>query len=595
MNILVRKFSEESEYRNLVNELSIQRERAIPRPSRMTGISDGLRPLLIAALSNDVKRSSPLLVVVKDEKEMLKMHNNLAELGVSSIPYRYRDFVFHDVTASRESEQERIAALSAILSNSCDAVITTPDACVQYTVPSEKLLSSRVEIRADEPLDLDSLVSTLIGGGYVRTDMVDAVGQFSVRGGIIDIFPAGYEYPVRIELFGDDIDSMSFFDIITQRRTDTVDDVFILPAKEIINDDRSRKEIAAQLTKLIAKAKDGDRSDNLRHELASVTGGGEMLFADRFISVIYPEKECLLDYCKNCNLIMFDTTACFDRIKSYDFHLIETVKELIDNGLIMPSAADYGKSGNSFLTFADSTPGVFADTFMSSISDMKFSALYSVVSRQTVSYTDRFDLIVEDLISYGRGGYTCLIMCENEIIEKKLSAFLEEKGIAAVPVVLDGGNIKEGAVNITFGTFLPGFELPSLHFSALSTCSVSDGYSRKTTIQRKKRAERKSAEEKILSYADLSVGDFIVHEKYGIGIYEGIESKMIDGVKSDFVKLRYLGTDRLFIPCHQLDSISKYIGPGVDDGSVKLSKIGGPEWGRTKDRVKKAAREMAEE
>ncbi|MBO5040872.1 MAG: transcription-repair coupling factor [Clostridia bacterium] len=598
MNLISNILKNEREYNELLNTVKEQMSARVPHPSRLVGLCDGARNAIFATVISELRRcgSHTVLLLVPDEKEAMRAHNTFTALGLNSRTYSYRDFVFYNITASREYEHERLGVLHTILDGSCDVVVTTPDAALQYTMPKSKLESTTFNLSINDTVDLSKVKEMLVTSGYQSVDMVNGVGQFSVRGGILDVFPAGSENPVRIEFFGDDIDSMGLFDIITQRRIEQVDQVKITPSRELIVDSDARQRIASLVKGLIKKAKSEQSKDILAAEIEAINAGGDLRFADKYISLIYENSECLFDYFENDSVILCrEYNACIDRVKSYEWHTKQNVTSLLEDGLISGSVANYGGDYETINKAISTHSGIIADSFMSSIADMRFAAIFSMTTKQTVSYAENFELLTEDLRSYLNGGFKTVLLCENEIMAKNLSSMLQGEGINT-QIVDEDFEFTDG-INavITYGIVLSGFELSVSKFALLSTYSAGSAYNPVHFKNRKTKSKKKSAREKIMSYADLSEGDYVVHVTHGIGMFLGIQSVTVDGVTRDYIKIKYAGTDIIYLPCEQLDSISKYIGAKGEDGTLKLSRIGGAEWGKTKRQAKAAAKEMAKE
>ena len=276
----------ENETGEIIKQI-ISRRLEATHPMLVTGLSEGARVVFYAAVIRRIrdKYKLPALIIVSDEKEGLKLFNALSELALKPLSYPLRDFVFHNITASREYEHERLKALSAFVSDDTpyDCVIATPDAAMQFTMPSALLREGTLFIDRDKPCDMEKLVAYLEANGYVRADMVDGVGQYSVRGGIIDIFPPYAENPVRIELFDDEIDQMGLFDIMTQRKIENVSSVTITPAREIVYDAKKRGEIRTAVKNQLAKAKDDRVRGELSAELETIDAGLELPFIDKYM------------------------------------------------------------------------------------------------------------------------------------------------------------------------------------------------------------------------------------------------------------------------------------------------------------------------
>ena len=598
MSMLLSKFREEREYRELVETLKTQLTGRIPRPARLIGLCEGARHALLAGLLSDVmpEGKGPALLFVHDEKEAVRTFTALSAMGHAPRIYNFRDYVFYPITASHEYEHERLGVLTAILDGSCDVVITTPDAAMQYTIPKERLQNAVRTLSSGETVDPEEIRAFLIRSGYQAMEMVDGVGQYSVRGGIFDIYPPGAEYPVRLEFFGDEIDSMGTFDILSQRRIEPVDSVRLTPARELLPDEEAWERLKKAVSHQRKRSSSDHAQEILGAELEVIETRGELRFADKYISVIYPEKACLLDYFDAASFVVCEELAASaDRIKSYEWHQKQAVTSLLEEGLIAASLADYGKWQEDFTDFVSTHPGLIVDAFMSSMADMKLSAMFSMMTKQTVSYSDNFELLLEDLEGYRKGGYATVILCENEVMAKNLSGMTREKGLSIPHLPPEASMPQDADAVITYGLNLAGFELPTSRFAVLSTYPAGSTYSGARATRNKKAGKKKSAQEKIMSYADLCEGDYVVHVNHGIGMFLGIQSVTVEGVTRDYIKLKYAGTDVLYLPCEQLDSISKYIGAKGEDGTLKLSRMGGAEWTKAKGQVKAAAKEMAKE
>ena len=595
--IIVGAVAAEREYAGVTEAIKEQNRNKNPHPLRITGMSEGVRGAFTALLARNVtsEHKKPLLCIVPDEKEGLKCFNMLEACGLKPLIYPFRDFIFHNITASHESEHERLSVLYASLDGSCDVVIATPDAALQYTMPREVAMRSILRFGLDTPIEPEKLRNFLDSAGYVRVELVDGQGQYAVRGDIVDVYPPKAENPLRVEFFGDDIDRISTFDLLTQRRIDNVDEIELPPAREILVGAKEREELLRIISAQKKRCSDERTGEMLGAELEAAESGSELNSIDKYISLIYPQRECLLDYFSDAATAMvFEWQACSERVKAYEWHAKQTITDLLEHGSIPSRYAEYGRYYAEFELFFGSRAAVFADTFLGSYGDMRLGGLFSISSRQTVSYADSYELLREDLRGYLAGGYTVIVLCENQASAQNLHGQLDGDGLPAL-LYGDETPTSPGVALIMHGFNFPGFELPVTKFAALSLYPSQSAYSRVRTARRAAKAAKRSRQERILSYADLEPGDYVVHVNHGIGQYLGMESVTVDGITRDYLKIKYAGTDMLYLPCGQLESISKYIGSRAEDGTIKLSKMGGAEWARTKSRVKAAAREMARE
>ncbi len=615
MNILTDSVRTDSEYRQLLKAIADSKNVNRPLPLAVTGLCEGATDACYAALLEDVgkfdKRTA--LLICSEEKECVRLKGFLAQFGLRVGFYMGRDLTFYNITASHEYEHERLRVLSGLLDGSFDAIVTTPDAALGYTMPSDKLISSMTVVDFDKTtVDPAELAKRLVSIGYVRTELVDGAGQFAVRGGIIDVFPSSARYhdidgnvsteakPFRIELFGDEIDRLELFDPESQRMTVALNRVEFSPARELLVDEEKRAELRTAIETWVRKSRDDRAVSEMRSELLAIDSGSELNFLDKYITLIYPEKTCLLDYfSRQSTVLLKGTSACYDRIKATEWHINQTIEELLEGGTIAPKYTDYTHRQPYFENFLSTASLVHFDSLGQGLSGKKLGGMFSFRSKHMVSYCENLDLLCEDISGYNKTGYRILITAENEAAAKNLCEILSDRGFKAFAEAQTGEyTIKElpkDIILVRWKQYVRGYELTTPRIAVLTTCPESREGALAAGGVLKKKKKKRSGTETILSYNDLEVGDYVVHEIHGIGQYMGIENLTVDGVSRDYINIHYAGSDRLFLPVDKLDMVSKYIGAHADDGLVKLSKFGGSEWGRAKARAKAAVKDIAKE
>ena len=597
MSIVTQQIKYEKEYKSILNNALNQMASERPHPLSVTGLSEGAAEAFYAEIVSDIKEDTGkgVLLITPDEKTQQRLKNTLESNGKRCYIYPYRDYVFHNITASHEFEHERLKVLNALQLNEFDVILATPDAALQYTMPLELLEKSVLNIDIDKQYDISDITRFLDDNGYIHVDMVDSVGQYSVRGGILDVFSPCAERPFRIDFFDVDIEQMGTFDVLTQRRIEQINKARIIPAKEVILSKEKREELKKVLISHLKKISGTPAEETVKSELETVISGNECSFADKYISLIYQDKKCLLDYfVKEYFCIIHSYSGVKDRIKAYEWQNSQNETELIEIGSVSPKYADYSKKMADFEYYTEKNPTLFTDTFLTSMGNKKLSGVYNFVTKQTVSYFENYPLLLEDLTSYVQNNYKIAILTESEQKAKTLLNMLSDSGVPAIMGISGNTQLPKGVPCILFDTVVGGFELTLSKFVCLSL-RANSGLSIKDAYKKKKKTSKKSAQEKILSYADLTEGDYVVHDVHGIGKYIGLHTLTLDGITKDFVKIMYSGNDMLYLPCTQLDSIAKYIGAKSEDGTLKLSKMGGSEWTKAKTKVKKAAKEMAKE
>ncbi len=597
MSIITQQIKNEKEYKSILSNALTQISSERPRPMSVTGLSEGASEAFYTELITGIKQNTDkgVLLICPDEKTQHRLKNAFESCGKKCLVYPYRDLVFHNITASHEYEYDRLNVLYTVVEGGFDVVLATPDAALQYTVPRSKLKEACLVIDADKTYDLKEITKFLEENGYTHVDMVDSIGQYSVRGGILDVFSPCCDNPVRIDFFDTDIEQMGTFDVLSQRKLELINLFKIISAKEVIVSSEKREELKKALSSHLKKIGGTPAEDTVKEEYETVVSGNECNFADKYISLVYPEKETLLDYMSDCFCIVHSYSGVNDRLKSFEWHESQNVTELVEIGSVPSKYAEYAKSVADFEYHTDKTPTLFTDTFLSSMGGKKLSGVYNFITKQTVSYFENFSLLLEDLSSYIQNRYKIVILTESEQKTKTLLNMLSDAGVGAITGLKEGTDLTKGLPCIVNDCVIGGFELTVSKFVCLSLransgLNIKDSYKKK-----KKKANKRSAQEKILSYADLVEGDYVVHDTHGIGQYLGLHTLTLDGITKDFVKILYSGNDMLYLPCTQLDSIAKYIGARAEDGTLKLSKMGGTEWYKAKTKVKKAAKDMAKE
>ncbi len=597
MNLLLSRIRENREYGEIIKTLRARTEARKRYPSLVSGLCEGALDAFLAASVLDLANGGlPALICVPDEKSAASLLHSMSAFGLRTSLYPERDPVLYNIVSSHELEHERIAVLTDLIEDKLDVVIATPTAALSFTIPEEKLREATKLLSVGDVIEMEELADFLSRSGYVRSDMVDGKGKFSIRGGIIDIFPPQLRAPVRMELFGDEIDQIGYFDLMTQRKTENIKEVLITCAREILISDEKREGLASLIKISAQRASDTEIKRSLMHEVETLENDLDIAFSDKYISYIYIEKTTLLDYFgTNALTFAIETPSILERVRGEAAHMQETTGDLIKSGLLLPKYCEFSKDETELLSFFETRSALLCNTFVSQYPG-KLSAMFSFTVRPTPAVTADFAVLSEDIASYLRSKYATLLLCENEVEASSMCSILIENEIPAIHSPRLDTNTIPGTV-IVSSFPVKGFEMQAEKF----VCISLSGGANKTERALRRRAARNNkpavkAKEKILSYADLEVGDFVVHDVHGIGIYMGLESiKTYEGVRRDHIKIQYSGSDVLFVPCEQIDSVSKYIGAGTENGGLKLSKLGGSEWSKAKSRVKAEVKSMAKE
>ena len=552
-------------------------------PLAASGLSHIHKALLIAALCRDEGR--PGLVITSDEGEAARLAEDLTAMGIKTALYPYRDLTLRSVAvSSHEYEYIRIGTLSNMLEGDLEVVLASVSAACQYTLPPETLYNRCFEIKEGDELSLDDTVEKLVSAGYTRAEQVDGAGQFAVRGGILDLFAPHALYPVRIEFWGDEIDSIAEFETESQRRRERLDHIKISPAAEVLygSYDSLADKIEAQLH---SKRK---LSDKVRERMISDIDSlrnGVAVAGDRYMSLVYKSPATLFDYAENALLFISENNRVFERMKNDLWQWGEDIVPLLEEGCVADKhvkfSLDETETQNRFEEFG----AIYMDNFPGSGFHTKIRETADFTLKQFSLWAGALEVLIEDLRTAAHRK-TTFILAGGEKAAVLLAEELSRNGVPAVYAEEPSDSCKNG-VFVCPGGLSSGFELPETGVAV-----ISQGRAR-TKMSRFK-GKRKNAKD-IGSIEELKHGDYVVHAAHGIGVFEGIEQLTAGGITKDYIKIKYAGNDVLYLPVTQLDLVSKYIGAATEDGHIRLHKLGGEQWQKTKSRVRKAVKEMAKE
>ncbi len=572
-------------------------------PIAVNGLSGGAENAFIVESLIEARKISglPVLLLAPSEAEREKLTAALCAAGLRAEGYKGRDLVFSNIRASHDTERERLSVLHKLISGELDAVVSTPSAAALYTMPKERLASLSLTLSQTDIMDPAVLAEKLVSLGYAESDIVDGRGRFSRRGGIVDFFGGDTDFPVRVEFFGDEVDRLMYFDPLTQRSISSVDSVTLLPASEVIITSEARAKLLETVRALIKNAKTSETEEKLRREEAIISSELSIDFRDKYLGVIYEEKENLFTYLSSlgkASVMISATQGCIDELSAALKHISADREALLASGSVNRTAAEYSSSLSDYNKFLEGAMTVHVNPFSGGVGTMKLSGLFGFRCRRTVAYGQNPKMLHEDLSSLVKGLYRILLVCENKEGARSLSDSLISADFAPTLIYdkpeFDIVKADGGRIFITVGED-EGYDLIMPKIAVLSM--KTDSAKSIAAARRRKRILKQSggAGKRILSYADLNPGDYVVHANYGIGLFEGMQAVKVDGITKDYITIRYAGTDKLFVPCDRLEMIGKYIGARSSDGTVKLSKMGGGDWTRAKSKAKSAARDIAKE
>ena len=582
MNFLNDALGRVPEYRAIENAV-----RQRKTPVAVTGLASIHKANILHALLSAMSKKA--LFIAGDEAEATRMLEDLNAMGVTSAFYPLRDFSLRDTEgSSHEYERQRIEALTLLQTGQCTCIVTTIDAALQYVLPPKKLKERTVKLSAGQEISVDEIVRALVRCGYVRADQIDGTGQFARRGGIVDFYSPGGKAPVRVEFWGDEIDTISYFDAETQRRTDQITEVTISPAVEVVPDSMSilAKKLEAHAKTLRGKAAPAAKEVLLR-EADKLKNDLHIGCMDKYYTFVYETVATLFDYFDTDALLVFsEGSKLKERMRTTLWQWGEDVRGLLAEGVLCRGLDMYTETYEYALKRAEDTASVYMDAFARGSYDTPTKALVNMTVRQLSVWGGSTQLLAEDLTAALHNRHACAVLAGTERAAMNVAADLKAAGLPA-GYFESLSAITPGTVAVVAGTLSAGFEYPNAKFTLITHGRMSAGSQPKA----KKKDKNSKA---VYSLAELTPGDYVVHATHGIGIFEGIHKIDMQGITKDYIKLRYAKNDTLYVPVTQLDLVAKYIGPREDSG-VKLHRLGGTEWQKSKARVRAAVKDIAKE
>ncbi len=569
-------------------------------PIALSGLSDVHRAHLAAALGEQMGLA--VVMIVPDESEGSRIAADLAAFTGEMPPLLAgREFTFHDASVSRQWEHRRLRVFSMLQNRRCPFLIATVEGLMQRTIPPAALKKTALTLEVGEQTDLQALPRRLTQAGYVRCEQVEGQGQFALRGGILDVFPPNLEAPVRAEFWGDEVDTMGAFDPSTQRRTENLRRVELLPAAEVLPG--LAPGGAAGLVEALegearALQKTASRSQKAKNLLSTLGQDSEKLAqlqsfaaADRYLDLIYPEFACGADYLPEAALVLWaESGKCRSAGEHYLWRLTEDMDALTAAGTLRGEGLRLAADWKGFARrLTREYPAAYLDAFLVTDFPVDPVAKLSLRCKQLPSFGASLETALGDLQHYQRDGVATVVLCATQGRLKALMTLLQEHQVTAALDLNLERLPRPGQTVLTIGGLSAGMEYPGFAI-------LTEGAAQVRRQRRQSKSDKATNRQKLESFTDLSVGDLVVHETHGIGRFVELVQMRVDGVDKDYIKLAYSGSDTLYVPATQLDMVSKYIGGGEEANQhTKLSKLGGTEWAKAKRRAKKATEELAKQ
>lgn len=542
------------------------------------------------------------LVVTYDDSRAKEIYEDFRCFRDDVWLYPAKDLLFYsaDIHGNLMTKQ-RMLVLRHLIEDQSGVVVTTFNGLMDYLVPLQKLESQILKVESGQVIDVDQWKKMLAARGYERMAQVDGMGQFSIRGGIIDIFPLTEELPLRIELWDDEVDSIRSFDLESQRSVEQLDEAVIYPATEIVLGEEQIQSGIRQIEKETQKYLKALREHMKTEEASRIQGivrewtealteGWNVGGRDSFLKYFYQDTVSFLEYfdCDQTVFFLDEPARLREKGATVESEFRESMIHRLEKGYLLPGQTSLLFTGKETMARIQVKHAVMLTGLEQKISGMAVERCYSINVKNVSSYQNSFEILIKDLKRWKREKFRVVLLSGSRTRASRMAGDLREYELSAFCPDEEEREVKPGEILVTYGNLHRGFEYPQIKFVVITEGDMFGS-------RQKKHKRKKTSYEgkKIQSFSELSMGDYVVHEEHGLGIYRGIEKIERDKVTKDYLKIEYGDGGNLYLPATRLDGIQKYA--GADAKAPKLNRLGGEQWKKTKARVKSAVREVAKD
>lgn len=577
-------------------------EEAVERgklPLHLSGCVESQKCHLIYGLG---RKKQWRVIIAANEIRAREMVEDYRIFDREVLYYPAKDVIFYSADIRGNALAiERLKVIRALLSGEGGTIITTMDAGVEYTLAMSVYENAIRNLAEAEIVDLDQLSQHLINMGYQRQAQVEAPGDYSIRGGIIDIFPVTEESPYRVELWGDEIDTIRSFDVESQRSIERVDALQVFPASELILTEEEirqgfqrMKQDEKKVVQELKKQKKFEASNRLHDMLTELMEGYEQyegrMGLEAFLPYFPVETQSLFDCFPTETLYFMDEPArCLEKAQAVEEEFRESMENRLENGYILPGQMDVLYSAETVMALLLRKPLIALSMLDTLPREISISQQLAVQVQPVGSYNKQFELLVEDLKRWKKNGYRVLLLSASRTRAKRLSQDLNEYEVPAFYREIPDEALEAGQIMVSYGFLRRGFSYGNIKFCVVTESDIFGAR------QKRKRRKQKQYDGKVIqSFNELNVGDYVVHENHGLGVYRGIEKIQVDQVTKDYIKIEYGDGGNLYVPASGLDVLQKYAGQDAAK-TPKLNKLDSREWHKTKSRVRGAVKEIAKE
>ena len=572
MNILINELENSKKFLEIINHIKSEKS-----PISLSGLSDMGKVQTIATLNNALNKN--ICVITYNQIQAKRLLKDIGYFTSKAAIFPKKELVTYDYIAeSKNLPYERIEVLNNIHNNKINILILTIESVMQDIIPKNVLYKNNLNLKIGDTLNIDYLKQKLIDLGYERKDLIDGRGQFSIRGGIVDI-SISEKYGVRLEFWGDDIDSIRKFDIISQKSIEMLENIEINPSHEYI--------LEYELDEVIKNIENANYTNkqNIKEDIEIIRSGDYISKIDKYFNNFYSKKSNILEYLDKFVIVLDEFGKINQRIDNIKIENKNVVKTLLDKNKSVPDIIDNLNNYNIEDKILEQKSNIFLykdDMVSKKITNTICNFNY----RDILFYKNEIDSLATTLKDAVKSKKKILILGGSEENAKKISILLKDKDLDNT-FTKKVEKLEKGKIILTTGALTSGFECYDLNLLVIS----SEDFFTNIPVKKKKVAKDFKEGEKVV-FADLKIGDYVVHSAHGIGQYIGVNTIKADNVVKDYVKIRYKDDDILYVPTTNLDTIRKYVGA---EGTPKIYKLGGKDWSKVKSKVKNNLREVAKE
>lgn len=599
MNCITAPLRELKEFQELIDWVKKEKKAEEKKKAVfVSGCIDSQKAHFMRGLGEDIAYK---IILTFSEVKAKEIYEDYQCFDKNVVLYPAKDFIFYSADIHGNLIiKERMQALKQLIEKGTLTIITTIDGCMDRILPLGRIQENIITIQDTDSISSEKLISDLLKLGYERMAQVEAPGEFAVRGGIIDIFSLTEENPFRIELWDEEIDSMRSFDVESQRSIEQLEKIVIYPATELLLEEQRLQEGMAKIEEdakhqeeVLRKAGKTEEAYRIRTSIQELIEQMKMVQTsvalDSYIDYFYQDTVSLLDYFPlNDTIIYLDEPArMIERAETLEMEFRESMANRLEKGYILGKQTEVLFSTKEIFARLQKNILILLAALEQKQKYLDVFKTFYLSTQNVNPYHNSFELLIKDLTRWKKNGYRVILLTNSRTRGKRLADDIREFELNAYYREELEEQVKAGEILVAYGNVHRGFEYPMIKFVVITETDIFG-------VEKKKRKKKSVYEgQKIQSFTDLSIGDYVVHENHGLGVYRGIEKIRVDKVMKDYIKIEYADGGNLYVLATQLDLIQKYA--DSDSKKPKLNKLNNQEWQKTKAKVKTAVKDVAKD